>query len=243
MKLHIFTDLQSLYAKAASQVVTAIIKKPNLVLGLAAGNTPTPLYKHLIEYYHRQKISFALVKTFNLDEFLGVSPENPASFYYYMTDSFLKHVDIKQHNIHAIMGNTEDIEASCMDYENKIEQFGGIDLQILGVGVNGHIAFNEPGSDRSSQTRLVTLTGESRRANQSRFTDDVPTQALTMGLDTILSAKKIILIATGEAKAEAVWHLKNGQPSKDWPCSWLQEHDNIECYLDTAAASKLQLLA
>jgi glucosamine-6-phosphate deaminase len=243
MKLHIFNDHSSLYAQATNHVVTDLLQKPSLVLGLAAGNTPTNLYKNLIEFYQRNKISFSQVKTFNLDEFLGISPDNTASFFNYMQESFLRHIDVKAMNTYALLGTSENIEQTCLAYENTIRQLGGIDLQILGVGSNGHLAFNEPGSDPTSITRLVTLADESRKANQSRFAGDVPKQALTMGLGTILSAKKIILLATGESKRKAIWHLMNGQATKDWPCSWLQSHTNLHVFLDDAAAMDVQLLA
>lgn len=235
MKVYNFKNSSDLYTAVAKVVVEDILKKPSLTLGLAAGKTPTILYKKIVEYYQHKLISMAQIKTFNLDEFVGVSKDNPSSFYFYMQESLLRHLDVKQKNIFYLDGASTDLQSTCQNYEEAIQKAGGIDLQILGLGTNGHIAFNEPGSDIHSCTRVVTLSEASRRANQDRFNGTVPTTALTMGLKTIYSAKKILLLALGESKRDAVKALVSGQQSNEWPCTILATHPNLHCYFDLDA--------
>ncbi|MCB0348907.1 MAG: glucosamine-6-phosphate deaminase [Bdellovibrionales bacterium] len=239
MKIHVFSDLRLLYLEAANFVAKKIMAKPKLCMGLAAGNTPTRLYENLIELYQQKQLSFSSVTTFNLDEFYGLASSSSSSFTHYIYDTFLKNIDSKKNHSYSLDGLRTDHERHCEEYEDKIRSSGGIDLQILGLGNNGHIAFNEPGSEKNSKTRLIDLSVASRNANQNRFKGPVPEQALTMGIQTISDAKTIVLLATGDSKSQAVKQLVEGSDSNEWPCIYLQKHPDLHCFLDAKAAKLL----
>lgn len=221
----------------ADEIVDLINKNPHTILGLATGSSPVGVYKELIKKYQEGLVSFKNVKTYNLDEYIGLTKDNDQSYYYFMMHNLFDHIDINKTNIHVPDGiNYED---SIENYEKSIAKDGGIDFQILGIGSNGHIAFNEPGTPFDSHVHKVELK-ESTRLDNSRFfasIDDVPTSAITMGLESILNSKKIVLIATGEHKALAIKHLFEGSEDINWPMTILNRHPNVTIYCDEAAAS------
>ncbi len=241
MEVIIKPDYDRVCAEAAVLIRDAWKRKPNLVLGLATGKTPLGLYRELIELHIKGKMDFSSVSAFNLDEYLGLGETHPQSFAHYMDEHFLRHVNIREENIHHLDGRPGDIEEHCRAYEEKIRSSGGIDVQILGIGKNGHIAFNEPGSALSSRTRLKILTRETVEANRSFFEreQDVPRFCLTMGIGTILETKMVLLLASGADKAEIVARAVEGPVTASMPASALQLHPRAKFVIDEAAASAL----
>lgn len=234
MKLKVLNK-EEIYKSIAKEIVDLINKKPNTVLGLATGSSPVGVYKELINFYKNNEVSFKNVQTFNLDEYVGLSKDNAQSYYYFMNEKLFKHIDIDINNTH--IPNGIDYQDTIMNYEKDIENAGGIDLQILGIGSNGHIAFNEPGTDFNSEVHLVQLK-ESTRKDNSRFfvsLDEVPKQAITMGLKSIMKAKRIVLIAIGVNKATAINQLLNEEISINLPASILKMHPNVTIYCDEEA--------
>ena len=211
------------------------------VLGLATGSTPLPLYAELIRLHREEKLSFRAVITFNLDEYEGLGPTHPQSYRSFMEENLFRHLDIPKANIHIPDGLTSDAAKHCADYEAAIHAAGGIDLQILGIGRTGHIGFNEPPSAADSRTRRVHLDELTRRDNSAFFGDlaQVPHGALTMGVATILEARRVELIAFGGAKADIVRRAIQDTPSADCPATWLQQHPRWKFHLDAAAAKAL----
>ena len=211
------------------------------VLGLATGSTPLPLYAELIRLHREENLSFHSVISFNLDEYEGLGPTHPQSYRFFMEENLFRHLDIPAANIHIPDGLTNDSAKNCADYEAAIRNAGGIDLQILGIGRTGHIGFNEPPSAADSRTRRVHLDEVTRRDNSVFFGDlaRVPHGALTMGVATILEARRIELIAFGEAKAEIVRRAMKEAPSPSCPATWLQQHPGCTFHLDAAAARAL----
>lgn len=227
-------------SKEASEYVSkAILKKKDLVLGLATGSTPEGMYEDLIYKTKQGEISFTDVTTFNLDEYIGLAEDHPNSYHYFMQENFFKHIDISKKNTHLPKGTAEDLEKECNRYEALIAEKGGIDLQILGLGTNGHIAFNEPGSSFKSPTSVVDLAQETLDANARFFNsvEEVPTQAVTMGIGSIMKAKEIILLVSGEAKAEALAKTINGEVTEDVPSTVLQNHPKVTIIADEEALS------
>ncbi len=235
-------DYRELSEKAAAVVAGALKGNPALVLGLATGSTPESMYARLVDLYRQNTVSFARVRTFNLDEYAYIPAGNPQSYTYYMKKNFFDHVDINPAYTHLpACGRKEDVKKTCSAYESEIESAGGIDLQVLGLGVNGHIGFNEPGPHLQVKTHLVTLAEETVEAN-SRFFDSpgqVPRQAITMGMGTIMQAKKILLLASGRAKAGAVEKALNGRVTTALPASFLQLHRDATVLIDEEAANLL----
>jgi glucosamine-6-phosphate deaminase len=230
-------------AQYGAQVFTRQIKSnPNSVLGLATGSTPVALYQELIAAYQRGDLSFAEVKTFNLDEYLGLAATHPQSYRFFMQQQLFNHLDIQPHNTAVPDGSALDPLLACQQYEQEIAAAGGIDLQLLGLGRNGHIGFNEPSSGLRSRTRIKTLTKETIADNARFFAADEyqPHLSITMGIGTILDARKVILLATGESKAAAVKAMIEGPLSASCPASALQLHQHAIIVLDEAAASQLQ---
>lgn len=225
----------------AKYCVEALTKKPNCVLGLATGSTPVALYETLIDLHRQQQLSFKQCTTFNLDEYIGIVSTHPQSYRYFMQAHLFDHIDIDQRQTYIPDGMGEPQQAA-LDYEQRIKQLGGIDLQILGVGRNGHIGFNEPSSSLVSRTRIKTLAAPTIEDNKRFFKDGEfqPTLAITMGIGTILEAKKILLLATGKSKAEAVKNLIEGPLSASCPASALQMHQNTIVIIDTEAAADLE---
>jgi glucosamine-6-phosphate deaminase len=211
------------------------------VLGLATGSTPLPLYAELIRLHREDGVSFRSVITFNLDEYEGLGPDHPQSYRFFMEDHLFRHLDIPTDNIHIPDGLAQDPAKNCADYEAAIRDAGGIDLQILGIGRTGHIGFNEPPSAADSRTRWVHLDEVTRRDNSVFFGDlaQVPHGALTMGVATILEARRVALLAFGEAKAEIVARAIKETPSPRCPATWLQRHPACTFHLDAAAAKGL----
>jgi len=212
----------------------------NPVLGLATGSTPEGLYQRIIEKYEQKEISFQNAMTFNLDEYVGLAKDDPNSYYHYMNEKLFKHIDIPKEHIHIPNGTADDLEKECNDYEQLILAQNHIDLQLLGLGVNGHIGFNEPGTPFSSRTSVVDLVESTINANARFFDsiDDVPTQAISMGIKTIMESQEIILLASGESKAEAIAKLINGEVSEEFPASILKNHKRVTVIADEAALAK-----
>lgn len=240
MKVVVVANFDSMSAEVAKIVYGQISKKPHSVLGLATGSSPLGVYKLLVEY-HKMGADFSKVTTFNLDEYVGLRPDHPQSYRWYMEENFFSKVNIKKEQTVIPNGVAEDLEAECLRYEDLIKQAGGIDLQLLGIGSNGHIGFNEPGSEFGTITRVVDLA-ESTIKDNSRFfesIDEVPTQAISMGIKTIMQAKEIILMASGGSKADAIYAAVYGPVTTEVPASVLQLHPAATLVVDQAAASKL----
>ncbi|MGP4073363.1 glucosamine-6-phosphate deaminase [Piscibacillus sp. B03] len=214
---------------AATYILSTIHSYKEPVLGLATGSTPIGMYNRLIELYINGEISFKDVTTFNLDEYVGVSRNNENSYYYYMNDVLFRQVDIEDRNIHLPNGNTQDLQQECISYESKINSKGPIHLQILGLGANGHIGFNEPGTSFESETHVVKLDHTTREANSRFFNSiyEVPDYAITMGIATIMRSQNILLLVSGEEKENAYYNLLNGDLSETFPASILQKHPNV----------------
>jgi len=242
MKIIVIKNYQELSKKAAKIVIKAMKKKPNIVLGLATGSTPLGLYQKLIEAYKKNEIDFSKVTTFNLDEYYGLDSNHPQSYNRFMWENLFDRVNIKPENVHIPSGKSKNIKTYCRFYEAKIKKAGGIDLQILGIGRDGHIGFNELSFPLDSRTRLVKLAGTTIKDNARFFKNkrEVPKFAITMGIATILEAKKIILLASGKNKTEAVAKAIEGPISNECPASALQSHANATFIVDKAVASKLK---
>ena len=242
MELIVVKNYEEMSKKAASIISSQVIIEPNSVLGLATGDTPLGMYKELIKKYKENEVDFSQVKTFNLDEYYGLERDNIQSYYFYMINNFFKFINIDSNNINIPNGTSNDIEEDCLNYERKIKEAGGIDIQVLGIGVNGHIGFNEPNVNFEAQTHLVNLNENTIKSNARFFNsiDEVPKKAISMGIKTILQSKKIILLASGESKAEAVYNTVKGKISPEIPSSILQLHQNVTIILDESAAKLLQ---
>ena len=225
-----------LAADIFQEVITA---KPDCVLGLATGSTPLPLYRELIEREKAGKISFSQVRSANLDEYKGLSGDHPQSYRYFMNENLFRHISIDPANTMVPDGLCEDVEAMCADYERKIEALGGVDIQLLGIGHDGHIGFNEPCDHFPAATHEVELDDMTRQANKRFFDsiDEVPTAAYTMGIGTVMAARKVLLIATGKDKAEIVKKSFFGPVTPMVPASILQFHPDVTVIADEAALS------
>jgi len=239
MRIIVEQDYHAMSKKAALMIASQITLKPDSNLGLATGSTPLAMYDKLIEMYREGEIDFSEIKSFNLDEYCGLKEEHPNSYHYYMNKNFFNDINIKEENIHIPDGSAEDFKNECINYEETIKEARGIDLQILGIGSNGHIGFNEPAEDLNVATEIVQLTEETIKANSRYFKskDEVPKKAISMGMATILKAERIILMASGETKAEAIKKTVSGKISTQVPASLLQTHPQITILLDQEAAS------
>lgn len=229
--------------KAADLVAAVVNDRPDVVLGLATGSTPIEMYKCLIADNKAGKVSFKDVRTWNLDEYWGLPPTHDQSYRYFMDANLFDHIDIDKSNTHVLNGLAEDWQEEVINYEDAIDEAGGIDLQVLGIGSDGHIAFNEPGSSLASRTRIVSLTPQTIEDNARFFKnkDEVPKQALSMGVGTILESGTVVLLAFGENKADAVAAMVEGGVSQFCTASALQMHNDTWVFCDEAAASKLKL--
>ncbi|MBR0458778.1 MAG: glucosamine-6-phosphate deaminase [Victivallales bacterium] len=225
-------------------VKDAIIDRQYKVLGFATGSTPLALYAEIVKGFQRGELDFSDISTFNLDEYLGLPPEHPMSYRFFMESNLFGKINIKPSNIHFFDGLTDSVEAECDDYEDLIASMGGIKLQILGIGRDGHIGFNEPGTSLESRSHYVTLAKETLADNQRFFSkaSDVPRWALSMGVGTIMDCQEILLLATGEKKADAVAAMIEGPISTMCTASALQNHPATTVVIDKAAASKLKRL-
>ncbi|MFG0262755.1 MAG: glucosamine-6-phosphate deaminase [Novipirellula sp. JB048] len=227
--------------KVADMIVAAVNAQPSIVLGLATGGTPVKTYANIVADFQAGKVDFKNATSFNLDEYIGLSGTHPQSFRRFMELQLFDHINIDPQNTFIPDGCGDDPTANAAEFEAKIAAAGGIDLQLLGIGHNAHIAFNEPGSAHDSRTRVVDLTASTIEKNARFFDsqDEVPKTAITMGIGTILEAKQIVLLATGAGKAEAIRRSLEGTPSDEVPASWLAKHPHVTFVLDKAAASEL----
>jgi glucosamine-6-phosphate deaminase len=244
MEVVIVDESDSIGALAAGAVADLLERTPTAVLGLATGSSPLAIYDELVRRCQAGEVSFARARGFTLDEYVGLSASHPQRYRNVIDADFVTRVDFAADAVRGPDGLAEDLPAACRAYEAAIADAGGIDLQILGIGTDGHIGFNEPGSSLASRTRIKTLTSQTRRDNARFFGGDleaVPTHCLTQGLATIMSARHVVLVATGPGKAEAVHHLVEGAVSAMWPATILQHHPHATVLLDEAAASRLQL--
>ena len=241
MTVKIFKTEQEIGKCCAALFAAAVTKNPDCILGLATGSTPIPTYKCMIEDYKNGLTDYKNVVSYNLDEYVGLDANHDQSYQYFMNENLFSGININLKNTHFLSGKASDIEAECVGYDKTIEAAGGIDLQILGIGNNGHIAFNEPDTCFTKGTHKVTLTESTIEANKRFFAsyDEVPRYALTMGIGTIMKAKTIVLVANGKAKAEAIKALVNGPISPSCPASILQLHNDVTLLIDEAAASLL----
>ncbi len=241
MKVYCTGNYEAMSRKAAAIIAAQVVSKPDCVLGLATGSTPIGTYKNLIQWYESGDLDFSQVKTANLDEYRGLTRDNDQSYYYFMRHNLFDHINIDQANTNIPDGTKEDAEAECSHYEEVIEELGGVDLQLLGLGHNGHIGFNEPAAAFTKATNCVDLTESTIEANKRFFekVEDVPRQAYTMGIGTIMRAKKILLIVSGEDKAEILKKVLEGPITPQVPASILQLHGDVTVVADQAAMSKL----
>jgi glucosamine-6-phosphate deaminase len=230
--------------RAAGAIEKLLGSRPDAVIGLATGSSPLPVYDELVRLHHEAGLSFARASAFTLDEYVGLPPEHPQRYLNVITHEIAQRVDFAPGAVRGPDGLADDIPAACAAYEGTIAQAGGVDLQILGIGTDGHVGFNEPGSSLASRTRIKTLTEQTRIDNARFFGGDinaVPHHCLTQGLATIMAARHIVLIATGRAKADAVHQLVEGPVSAMWPATILQHHPHVTVLIDNPAASRLQL--
>ncbi len=237
MKVYKLKDYKGLSEKAAQIVASQLILKPDSVLGLATGSTPEGLYNELIRLYELNIIDFKDVTTFNLDEYYGIHRHNPQSYYHYMRKNLLDYINIKKDSINIPNGLSENVKKHCDEYEEKIKASGGVDFQILGIGRNGHIGFNEPSDEFKEKTHLVYLQDETIEDNARFFEniDEVPHKAISMGIKTIMYAKKILLVANGDAKAQAIYDSIKGPITPKVPASVLQLHRDLTVVVDEEA--------
>ncbi|MDN5721905.1 MAG: glucosamine-6-phosphate deaminase [Candidatus Corynebacterium faecigallinarum] len=244
MEIVILPDTTSAGELIGQAIADLLRENPDAVLGLATGSSPLPVYDNLVDRYDRREISFARATAFSLDEYVGLAPEHPERYANVIRTEFTSRVDFAEGAVHGPDGLADDLAAAGPAYDAAIAAAGGIDLQILGIGTDGHIAFNEPGSSLASRTRVKTLAQQTRQDNARFFDGDVdavPTHCLTQGLGTIMEARHVVLIADGSTKAEAVHQLAEGAVSALWPATILQHHPHVTVVIDEAAASRLQL--
>ena len=244
MRVRTFSSPYAVAQALARYVAGALKTEPALVLGLPTGRTPIPLYRELARMHRAGRADFSRATTFNLDEFLGLDARDPRSYRAFMQRHLFDHVNLQPRRIHFLNGSARDVARECDRYERAIDRAGGIDLQLLGLGTNGHIGFNEPGRALYARTHCARLKPVSRRANAPLFGNRlaaVPREALSVGMATILHAKRIVLLATGATKARCVERMINGALTPRLPASLLQLHQNAEVWLDRRAARKLEL--
>ena len=241
MKLIVVKDYEEM-SKAASLIIKdLLVQKPDATLGLATGSSPIGLYQNLIKYYENGEISFKKVKTYNLDEYCELPRSHPESYYSFMHRNLFSHVDILEENVHIPCSEGSDLQALCNEY-NELLHKATIDLQLLGIGANGHIGFNEPNTPFDQETWVVKLTDKTRRDNQRFFNslDEVPTHAMTMGIANIMQAKCLLLVASGKNKAEAIRRLASGEVNPECPATILNRHPNAIVIVDEDAASLIK---
>jgi glucosamine-6-phosphate deaminase len=228
MEICIYRAYEEMSRAAAQEVADVLNAKPNAVLGMATGSTPLGVYQELVRMHARGEIDFSHVTTFNLDEYVGVPPGHPGSYCTYMKQHLFEHVDLDPTQTHLPNGMAADLAAECLRYEREIRDAGGLELTFLGLGRNGHIGFNEPGTPFDAHTRVVQLTESTRKANAEFFPEAaVPTHAITMGISTILEAKRIVLLVAGSGKEAALERLRSGIVGEDFPASALWTHPDV----------------
>ena len=241
MRILVCENYEEMSKKAAQMILSQITLKPNSVLGLATGSTPVGMYKELVKMYQNGVLDFSEVQTFNLDEYYQLATDNHQSYHYFMNQHLFNYVNIPKENIHIPNGTALDIEAECKNYDEAISNSDGIDIQVLGIGNNAHIGFNEPTILFEKGTHVVELDDSTRQANARFFNslDEVPTKAITMGTGSIFKSRKIMLLASGKGKAKAIYDTVHGKVRPEVPASILQFHNDIVLILDKDAASLL----
>jgi glucosamine-6-phosphate deaminase len=242
MEIRVFDNYEELSRSAALEIIEIVKMNPKSVIGFATGSSPLGLYNELIKDHKKNNTSFNKILSFNLDEYFGIDKHHSQSYYNFMQQNLFKHIDIKDNNINIPSGSTDNVLLECKEYNRKLAN-DPIDIQILGIGSNGHIGFNEPGTPFDSVTHQVLLDEKTRNDNARFFTsiNEVPTHAVTMGIKNILSSRKILLIATGDNKSNPVNAMINGPIDPNCPASALQMHKDVIVFLDKAAAKKLML--
>lgn len=241
MEIIIVKDYEALSKRVANLIQGQLTWKPNSVLGLATGSTPLGMYQSLVKMYQLEEVDFKAATTFNLDEYIGIEKNEPQSYYRFMQDHFFDHVNFLSENNYLPKGQAVDLEEECIKYEKLIKEKGGIDLQILGIGHNGHIGFNEPSHEFKGNTSVVDLDDRTIEANKRFFDsiDDVPKQAISMGIKTIMQSKKIVLMASGKGKADIISKLLKTEINPNIPASVLHLHKDVLLIIDEAAASEI----
>lgn len=237
MRVIICDNYEQMSKEAAKIIAAQVFMKPDCVLGLATGSTPVGAYKELIKMYENKEIDFKDVTTFNLDEYYPIKRSNDQSYYYFMHDNLFNYINIPEEKIHVLNGEVENPEKECEDYDKHIEEHGGIDLQLLGIGRNGHIAFNEPDENLVSGTHVTALTDDTIDANARFFEDikDVPTKSLTMGMASIMKSRKILILINGKGKSIALKKLLSGEISTSCPATMLNMHNDVVVICDKEA--------
>ncbi|MBQ7046367.1 MAG: glucosamine-6-phosphate deaminase [Oscillospiraceae bacterium] len=240
MKVHVLKTAEEIGEAIGKIFCDFVNQKPDAVLGLATGASPVPTYTYMAQQYKEGKVSFKDIKTFNLDEYCDLPKTHENSFYSFMVDNLFSKIDLDLNNVNFLDGNTESVAESAR-YAQAIKDVGGIDIQLLGIGRNGHIGFNEPADEFTDEAFRVKLTDSTIEANSIYFTDiPMPHYAITMGIGSIMRAKSIVLVATGESKAEAIKAMIEGEVTPKCPASILQQHSDVTVFLDEAAASLLK---
>ncbi|MCM3588231.1 glucosamine-6-phosphate deaminase [Mesobacillus maritimus] len=236
-------NYEEMSQKAAEILLDKVRQSPKMNLGLATGGTPVGLYRELVQDHQQNGTSYTQVKTFNLDEYVGLSGDDPNSYRSYMNEKLFNHVDLPRESTFIPRGDTNNPGQECTDYEALLKNHGGVDLQILGIGSNGHIGFNEPGTSFQSETHVIELTASTREANARYFNslDEVPTHAITMGIASIMRSKEILLLVSGESKREALAQLMEGEVNENFPASILKTHPCVTIIADEAALGKLAI--
>ncbi|PTM57626.1 glucosamine-6-phosphate deaminase [Desmospora activa DSM 45169] len=234
-------NAQEMNRWAAAHIIQLVQTQPPSVLGFATGSTPEGIYRELVADHRQNGTSYKEVVTFNLDEYVGLKRDHPNSYHTYMQTRLFDHLDCVSHRTHIPAGDATDLAAECHRYEQQISRYGGIDLQLLGIGRNGHIGFNEPGTSFDSRTHVVKLTESTRNANAHFFQrkEEIPTHAITMGIASILSSRQILLLAAGHTKAEAIARLIEGPVDADFPASALKQHSDVTVLADESACQHL----
>jgi len=243
MEIIIQPTVQEASVITARVIATLVRAKPDCVLGLATGSTPLATYRELARTHREENLDFSRVTTFNLDEYVGLPPEHSQSYHAFMDEHLFRHINVARSRIHIPDGMARDVPAECVRYEEAIRRAGGIDVQVLGIGTDGHIGFNEPSSSLASRTRIKTLTAQTRADNARFFGGDlnnVPFHCITMGVGTIMDARQVLMLAFGEQKAVAVAAAVEGPITAMNPASVLQMHPVAKCVVDEAAAAKLR---
>lgn len=243
MKIIEVQDYAEMSQRAAEYIIEKIKQNPQITLGLATGGTPVGTYQRLIDDHQQNGTSYREITTFNLDEYVGLSGDNKNSYRYFMDEQLFNHVNINKEKTHVPSGISKDLAEECQQYEQSLDQHGGIDLQVLGIGSNGHIGFNEPGTSFQTTTHVVDLAPSTIEANARFFNsvEEVPTKAVTMGIATIMKSKEILLLVSGESKNAAVQELLNGEVTEEFPASILKNHPGVTIIADKAAVSGLKL--
>lgn len=240
MKVIVVKDYQAMSDLGAEIIANTIKANPSCTLGLATGSSPIGTYQNLVKAYENKEISFKDVKTYNLDEYCGISRSHPQSYYYFMHDNLFNHVDVREENVHIPAVSNDSLDEDCKKYNDMLHE-ASIDLQLLGIGGNGHIGFNEPGTPFTQETFIVELTEKTRQDNKRFFQsiDEVPTHAITMGIQNIMQAKKILMLISGTSKADTVVKLLSGEITPDFPASILNNHPDVTVIIDQDAYSKM----